>query len=106
MVLLAKIVGFALILFGAAAVMFAIPSYRALISEETRFYLVSTKTSNLLNDAGENEFVDDSNMINQAKFIRLFILPSILILIVGLVTVIIAFRYGSPQRPLNTPTQG
>jgi len=42
MVLLAKIVGFALILFGAAAVMFAIPSYRALISEETRFYLVST----------------------------------------------------------------
>ena len=96
MAFLAKIVGFVLIIYGTVSVLFAILSYRTLRTGETSFYLVSI-TSSFPDDAGENEFGGDSAPISQEKFIRVFMLPAIFILIVGLVTVILAYRHGPPR---------
>lgn len=101
MILLGKIVGFALILFGIVSALSQIPTYRAFKSEETKFFL-TPKNSGSATEIDEADLPEESVQVNDSIFIKTFILPSVLMLVLGIVIVTIALKLGVPDA---TPTR-
>jgi len=95
-VLLAKIIGFAFVLFGAVSFVALIPTYRKIKSDESKLYLTPNKVI-LPTDMKEVDFRAVAIPVDEMMFRKVFFLPSALILILGITTIAVAFKCGNPK---------